>query len=132
MKRLFLFALISFATSALADWTETVDCTIERGSVDELTVVSSKSSAQLQMSGPHNGETGQAVISNSLIPSYSVTYSMISSGRTDEASLVTKFGDQILALSSVDTQQSKFITNKFLTTNGDYQVTITCSSRVNN
>ncbi|MBO9665226.1 MAG: hypothetical protein J7501_00235 [Bdellovibrio sp.] len=80
------------------------------------------------MDGPHNGETGRVAIKSYLVPSYSVTLNKVSSGRTDEVQLVTKLNSKTIAQSSVDLQQSKEVTNKFISKNGDYQITITCLS----
>lgn len=128
MKAILLLSLTLFATNSFAGWTEIIDCTFNRGSVDEPAVVSSSSIAELAMDGPHNGERGEVTLVNDLAPSYSITYSKFASGRNDEVKLVTKIGEEIVALSSVDTQQNETVTNRFLTQNGSYQITVTCSS----
>lgn len=128
MKGVLILGLTFFSVNSFADWTESVKCSVERGSVDDLTVVSSSSDAQLKMGGPHNGETGKTILENSLIPSYTVTFSKVSGGRNDKTRLTTTIRGKVVAMSSVDTQQSEDIANRFITENGDYQITVTCSS----
>lgn len=128
MKALMVLGLILFSVSSHAGWKEIIECEIERRSVDGLPTVISKSSAELWMSGPHNGETGRTVVSNPLIPSYTLTFSKYAGGRLEGAGLTTKLGDKVIARSSVDTNLSKTVTNQFVTENTDYQITVVCAS----
>lgn len=120
--------LLLLTSSAFAGWSEKIGCSVQRGSVDDLTTSSESVVAQLDMDGPHNGETGTVEIKSSLLPSYTITLNKVSSGRTDAVQLVTKLNKKMIALSSVDLQQSKEVVNKFVSKNGDYQFSITCSS----
>lgn len=122
-------AMIVFASfSAMANWTETVTCTVLRGNVDTGESSTQLATGNMRMSGPHNAEAGTVTLKSGLAPSYSIVVEKISSGRTDETSLTTKLGTKVVAMSSVDDQQSPVVENKFMTLNGDYQITVTCTS----
>ena len=128
MKSMLVASLMLAGTQAHAAWTESVECSIERGAVDTGDTVSEKVLADLNMDGPHNGENGSVQIVSQLAPSYSIVYDKVSSGRNDTFSLTTSYGG-VVARASGDVSQGDSITNRFVTANGDYQITVTCASR---
>ena len=130
MKKIVLMiALIAASASTASAWTEVVTCDIKRNSVDYGTTATEKVSVSMRVDGAHNAETGVAKIVSSLAPSYDVVLEMLSSGRSDTLALQSSQGGKILALSSVDGQMTNSkIENKFVTSNGDYEITISCTT----
>ena len=130
MKKILIIGLILSATNSFAGWEESVKCSVERISVDDGSVARSSSDSELKIEGSDNGETGEVTIVNSLIPSYPLSFNRASGGRTEEAELTTRVNNRVIAMSSVDLQQSEFVSNRFVTLNGDYQITVTCSCSI--
>lgn len=129
MKSLIVLSTLIFSFSSFAGWVETVECQLSRGNVDTGVVTQSVSKGVLKMAGPHNGETGRLVLKSPMLPAYSIVFEKVSSGRTDESTLTTSMGKTVFAKSSVDDQQSPTVENKFVTLNGDFQVSISCASK---
>lgn len=129
MKLLFFASALVVSSSVFAAWTESVDCVVSRGNVDTGAVTRSAMAGELRMAGPHNGEAGKVSLRSDLIPSYAIVFEKVSGGRTDESTLTSSLGRQIVAKSSIDDQQSDAVENKFVTSNGDFQISISCSSK---
>lgn len=130
MKSLIAIALLAVSASSFADWSEVANCSISRVAVETGTKVSGKVSGIIRVAGPDNGETGALTLKSSLIPSYEILVEKISGGRTSETVLTTKIGKTIFAKTSVDDQVSSSVQNKFVTANGDHQVTINCKTSI--
>ena len=129
MKTIFAILSLSLSMNSFAGgWKEKVTCNVSRGNVDMGTVSKSVMSGTLVMDGPHNGEFGSLKLKSPMLPSYTIVFEKLSSGRTDESSLTTSLGSKVVAKSSVDTQQSAKVDNKFVTEMMDFEITISCSS----
>lgn len=130
-KTVLILALIGTASTASA-WTEIVTCKVKRTSVDFGTSVESTSVESMNVGGRHNAETGSVEIKSALLPSYKVTLEMLSSGRSDVLWLKTSANGELQALSSINGEldnSNNPVENKFITINGDYEVTISCTTR---
>lgn len=129
MKLIFVMIVTLFSIHCFAgEWTEFVECKILKESVNSQNLESSSVEISFQMKGPHNGEKGQGLVSHILLPKYDVVFNKFSGGRTDEIELLTKNGSLLMAKSSVYGDQE--VTNRFLTLDGSFQVTVVCSSKI--
>lgn len=128
MKFVLALSLTLFSMTAFAGWTEKVECGVHLISVDNRSVVKDLVVAEMQMTGIHNGETGQVNLYSLLLPGYTFTFAKTASGRNDEISLSTSVQGQVVAMSSTDTERTVLVSNRFMTANGDYQVRVICFS----
>ncbi len=131
MKKILLaMAVIVSASNAFA-WTEMVECKVQRKSVDYQTITEGTIVEAMKMGQVRGGEEGSVELKSNLFPSYKVVLSMVSGGRSDTLTMQTSLVNQLVALSSIDGQLSNSenpIVNKFVTGNGDYEVTISCTT----
>lgn len=130
MKSLLLVSALAFSLNSFAQWTEKVECTVLRESVDTDEVSMVRVEAEMKMAGPHNGEVGSLIIKNTLAPSYTIKLEKHSGGRNDESTLTTMLGKRVMAKSTVDDAKSESVENKFITMNGDFQMTVSCTSKM--
>ena len=131
MKKVLLAMTVIVSTSNAFAWTEIVQCKVQRKNVDFQTITEGTISDAIKMGSAQGGEQGFVELKSSLIPSYKVVLSMVSGGRSDTLTMQSSLGNQLMALSSIDGQLSNAknpIVNKFVTDNGDYEITISCTT----
>jgi hypothetical protein len=131
MKFVFALTALTFSLSSFANWTEQVSCKVERRMAEEESAVSRTSSASMRIAGPHNGENGQVVLSNPLIPSYRITYARVSSGIGESAELTVTQGRNIVSKAAIyqkSPEGGDEVVNKFISF--EYEFTVRCSSKI--
>lgn len=131
MKNILLITLYLFSIKGFAmGWTEELTCQLTRTS-ENGEVVTTTESARFSVSGPHNGESGSVKISSELIPSYTVSYQLVASGRYDLHSLTTTLnsdGSVVAKTSAFNGGEAILFRNTFVTQKGDSVIDIECSN----
>jgi formate-dependent phosphoribosylglycinamide formyltransferase (GAR transformylase) len=123
-----LVSFVGFNVHAQVPISEKIVCEIERSAVNFDEIVKETLQFKIIMSGPHNGEYGQVDLKSQLLPSYKIKFEKILGGATDELTLTSQRGSEIVAKSSADEQQTKQVDNRFLTSDSEYQITVSCTS----
>lgn len=127
--KIFAAATLLFVNfAANASWNEKVECTVSRVSVDTQKVTMEFVTTSMTLSGPHNGESGSVEIESQLTPSYTIKLERFSGGRNENIRLTTRLQNEIMATASGDPSITKQIANRFITANGDYEITVKCAT----